>query len=160
MTAQPELVPDSVSSRRGRKPGTKAKVHVEIPAEEFNFELVDEDTRGHLRRQRIERSERQIALDAKAREWYGQWLEAGSPTKWNLMPVRGWVIAKSLEEEALFMLGKAARLHDLTLVTGTTQRKPLPGLPLPAGKVRIPFCIVSKNTEVTGIPSEDSESEE
>jgi hypothetical protein len=154
-TVRPNTGPteDAIRGKRGRKPGQVAKEHKAIPASEYTMEDVDADSRGFLKRQRIERSAQQQAVDAKVLEIKQQWEDEGSPTNWNHMPVKAWVISKDFEEEALFQLGKAASLHSLKLVTGKIQRKSLPKLPLPDGKVRIPFCVVSRRTEVTGLPA-------
>jgi hypothetical protein len=144
----------AIRGKRGRKAGQPAKEHKVIPNSEYAMEDIAEDTRGFLKRQRIERSAQQIAVDARVLEIKQEWDAEGQPKNWNYMPVKGWVISKEFEEEALFQLGKAAALHSLKLVVGKIQRKPLPKLPLPDGKVRIPFCVVSRRTQVTGLPAE------
>jgi hypothetical protein len=140
---------------RGRPAGAPPKEHPVIPGDEFIIEAISVDQRGYLRRQRVERSPQQKAVDEQIMVVYKDWLSAGSPAKWGQMPVRGWVISKNFEEEADLLLRKGASLHDLKLVTGKTQIKPLPNLPLPPGKVRIPFCVVARKTEVTGVPASD-----
>lgn len=146
---------------RGRPKGAPAKDHPEIPVSEFVIEDIDADHRGYLRRQRIERSKQQMAVDRMIMDTYKVWLSAGSPTHWPDMPVRGWVISKALAEEAQILLSKGAVLHNKKLVNGKVQEKPLPELPLPEGKVRIPFCVVARKSAITGVPgSEDEDSAE
>ena|SRR5271166_2893051 len=150
----------TVKPGRGRPKGAPPKVHPVIPGDEFIMEDIPQESRGNLRRQRLERKPQQIAVDNRIMEVYKEWVSLGSPTKWGQMPIKGWVISRNLEEEADLLLRKGAGLHDLKLVTGKTQVKPLPGLPLPEGKVRIPFCVVARKTEVTGVPTESSTASE
>jgi hypothetical protein len=152
----PPAVPGATttaSKGRGRPKGAPPKIHPEIPASEFVFEDISQEQRGYLRRQRVERSAQQKAVDRGVMEVFQDWKTAGSPGKWGLMPIKSWLISKALSEEAELMLRKAASLHDLKLVTGKTQTKTMPDLPLPEGKVRIPFCVVARKTEVTGLPA-------
>ena len=150
----------TVKPGRGRPKGAPPKVHPVIPGDEFVIESIADESKGYLRRQRLERSKEQKAVDTKIMDIFQLWKNAGSPTKWGQMPIQGWVISRNLEEEADLLLRKGASLHDLKLVTGKTQVKPLPGLPLPEGKIRIPFCVVARKTEVTGVPTESSTASE
>jgi hypothetical protein len=140
---------------RGRPAGSAAKEHPTIPADEFVIEDIDRENRGALKRVRKEWTREEEAVARKTLAVYKLWKEAGSPSDWNLMPVQGWVISKQYEEEALRLLYKGASKHSLKRVLGNIQRRPLPDLPLPDGKVRIPFCIVARKTEVTGLPAAD-----
>lgn len=154
----PDIPGATVTSRRGRKPGQQPKERKTIPAAEFVMEDIAEESRGFLRRQRLERSAQQQAVDQKVMSVWQEW-DVNKPAKWPAMPVKGWVISTDFEEDALFMLGKAAGLHDKKLVVGKIQRKPLPNLPLPEGKVRIPFCVVTRKVKVEEMP-EGSETTE
>lgn len=145
---------EAVRGKRGRKPGSVAKERKPIPASEFAMEDIDDDSRGFLKRQRIERTREQLAVDAKVLEVKKEWEDAGEPANWTQMPVKAWVISREYEEDALFMLHKAAGLHGFKLITGKIQRKALPELALPDGKIRIPFCVVARKTKVTGLPAE------
>jgi hypothetical protein len=144
---------------RGRPKGAPPKIHPVIPGDEYIIEDIEDNSKGFLRRQRLERSAQQQAVDRKVLAIYEEWVELRRPTKWNDMPVKGWLISKEFEEEAIIQLGKAAGLHDKKLINGTIQRKPLPNLPLPAGKVRIPFTVVARRTAVTGVPGAPADSE-
>lgn len=148
-----------IRGKRGRKPGTQAKVRQEIPAEQFKFENIAPESRGYLRRQRLERSKQQQAADVAVMVVYREWVQEGEPNDWNKMPVKGWVINKNLAEDALFMLAKAVGLHSKKLVTGKVQEKPLPNLPLEPGNVRIPFCVINRRTKTVNVPGEETEGE-
>lgn len=126
--------------KRGRKPGSVAKVRAELPPDAFRIESVAKDDRGVVRRKRVERSPQQKAIDAKAMEVYKEWIAAGSPTDWLKMPIKGWIIEKRLVDDALFFLGKGATLHGKKLRVGDIL--PAEGEP---GKVRIPFCVTDRN---------------
>jgi hypothetical protein len=156
-----------IASKRGRKPGSVAKERKQIPLEEFVMEQVAPETAGYLRRQRIERSREQEAVDRKVMAVKQAWQDAGEPdphnwpllAKLNLLP--SWLISKDLEEDALFMLSKGATLHGLKLIVGKIQYKSLPDLPLPPGKVRIPFIVVSRKIKdlTPESPAESTDSE-
>jgi hypothetical protein len=136
--AVPGATVTSIASKRGRKPGTVAKVRAELPAEEFVIEKIPEDDRGKHRRQRLERSKQQTAVDNRILAVYKLYKDSGSPKNWTDMPVQGWVLSKQFEDDALFMLRKAANYHGKKLVVGKIQYG------LPDGKIRIPFCVIDR----------------
>lgn len=159
---------ESAPERRGRKPTCKAAYDTdkvcklpeghkgrhgeptpkpEIPKDEFIMEDVAPEDRGNLRRQRIERSAQQKAVDAKVIEVWREWRNSGSQKEWTRMPIKTWLISERFAEQAHTMLYKATQLHGKKLVTG----KDTPAKDQP-GKVRIPYCVVDRKSDIIGVP--------
>jgi hypothetical protein len=151
------IKPQETTGKRGRKPGSQVKERQEIPADQFKIESVGEESRGYVRRQRLERSKQQQAVDIQVMKVWQEWEAAGSPRKWTDMPVKRWVINRQFAEDAQFMLAKAVNLHGKKLVTGKLQEKPLPNLPLGPNEVGIPFCVISRAVKTEGVPGSETE---
>lgn len=142
---------EAPAGKRGRRPGSKAKVRAELPADAFMISAVPVEERGTVRRKRVERSKQQLAIDSKVLDVWREWVATGRQTDWLKMPVKYWTIEKRFAEDAQFYLDKGARLHGKKLVIGDI----LPAEDAP-GKVRIPFCVIDR-VERDNSPSDESD---
>ena len=113
------------------------------------------EERVKYRRKREERSPIQLAVDSLILGAYKDWLKAGSPRKFVDMPLVVWEISKNKEDDARFMLGKAAQLIQRQLRYGdcpeTEDKK----------GVELSFYVLDRLIKVEGAPdTEDSEEDE
>jgi hypothetical protein len=137
---------------RGRPKGTAAKTRESVGRENLVFETIAEDNRAALRRRRIALTPEEEIYVRATKQVYQEWVNSGNPGDWNNMPVKGHVVDKNKEADAIFFLRKGSGYNSHKLVIGSIQHKSLPDLPLPEGKVRIPFCVIARKTRVTGLP--------
>lgn len=115
------------------------------------------EERVKYRRKRVERSPIQRAVDTLVLEAYKAWKKAGQPRKFIDIPPVIWEISKNKEEDARFMLGKAAQLIQRQLRYGHCPDTE-------DGKgVELYFYVVDRLVKVEGAPdendSDDGESE-
>jgi hypothetical protein len=144
--SDPEPVEVDITVRKkGRTKGTQNKERAILPADAFVMEDTDPDERGAIRRQRLERTEQQKAIDAKTLAVYREWVADGSPRDWLDMPVKKWAIEKRYIDDAVFYLGKGASLHGKKLVVGNITDKDENGRTYPDRKWRIPFCVIDRD---------------
>lgn len=113
------------------------------------------EERVKYRRKREPRSPIQQAVDSLVLKAYKDWLAAGQPRKFIDIPPVIWEISKNKEDDARFMLGKAAQLIQRQLRYGdcpdTEDKK----------GIELYFYVVDRMTKVEGAPdSEDSTEDE
>lgn len=112
------------------------------------------EERVKYRRKREERSPIQQAVDALILKAYQDWKKAGEPRKFVDMPLVVWEISKNKEDDARFMLGKAAALIQRQLRYGdcpeTEDKK----------SVELSFYVLDRLVKVEGAPDSDNGTED
>jgi hypothetical protein len=107
------------------------------------------EERVKYRRKREERSPIQQAVDTLILEAYKDWRKAGEPRKFVDMPIVVWEISKNKEDDARFMLGKAAQLIQRQLRYGDCPETD-------DGKsVELSFYVLDRLVKVEGAPDEN-----
>lgn len=101
------------------------------------------------RRKREERTAIQQSVDALVLNAYKEWLAVGKPRKFVDVPLVIWEIRKNKEEDARFMLGKAAALIQRQLRFGDC--------PEANGKVELAFYVLDRAVKVAGAPDEEAQ---
>ena len=111
------------------------------------------EERVKYRRKREERKPIQLAVDSLVLQAYKDWLTNGKPRKFVDMPLVVWEISKNKEDDARFMLGKAAQLIQRQLRYGdcpdTTDGR----------SVELSFYVLDRLIKVEGAPDSETEDE-
>lgn len=110
------------------------------------------EERAKYRRKREERSPIQQTVDKLVLDAYREWLGAGSPRKVMHMPLTVWEVRKAKEDDARFMLGKAAAFIQRQLRYGEC--------PENNGKVELAFYVLDRKIDVEGTDSTDEDETE
>lgn|SRR5258708_6196454 len=141
--APPQAPRQSQGSSAGAKKGGRGKPRIITGFTQEDMVIkkpVTVEERVKYRRKREERSEIQQMVDKLVLEAYREWLAAGKPRKVIDMPLTVWTIRKAKEEDARFMLGKAAALIQRQLRYGDC--------PETGGKVELAFYVIDRAVKV------------
>jgi hypothetical protein len=138
-------------SKRGRKPGTQPKVRLGIPEEFFQFTELNEQETAESRRKREPRTDAQKNIDKIFLDLWNLYIERNEPKNWADKPVYAWgPIPKTYEEDAMFMVRKAAQLYGRRQIFGERTYSEKDGVEY----VTIPFS-VERRVEKTTTKTED-----
>lgn len=148
--------PATAKGKPGRKPGQKAepKPFVKLDLTKMTVTKVqDPETMREHRRQRTERDEDQLAIDALVRQSHQRWVEAGKPSEWGKCISASYTLAvpKDWEDTIRRRIQRAGTYFSVAIRFGIVKE-------LADGKVQILF-FAKDRTEKDASESNESESE-